>query len=96
MSTVQSQNLTTSYFAQKISSRGKKIRKFNGSTTTSKTLERKVKRRKKVKRRRKVRRKAKEEKVKQRRKEGKRRIGQNTRRKPDACDVIGMHYFSLC
>ena len=45
MSTVQSQNLTTSYFAQKVSSRRKKMSKFNGSMIISKISARKVKRR---------------------------------------------------
>ena len=94
MSTVQSQNQTTSYFAQKISSRGKKIKKFNGSTTISKISERKVKRRREVKRNAKGQNVEKGRKSQKRKR--KRRASQNTRRNlSGAGNVIGMHYFSL-
>ena len=56
MSTVQSQNQATSFFAPKKSSRGKKTRKFNGSMIISKIFGAKVKIRKlkkKVRKRRK-------------------------------------------
>ena len=93
MSIVQSQNQATSYFVQKVSSRRKKMWKFNGSMTISTILGRKVKRRGKVKR------KAKKEKVRKRRKEGKRkRRSQNTGRNPNAFDVIGIpcFFFNFC
>ena len=47
-STVQSQNLAVSYFAQKTSSRRKRTSRFNGSMIISKTSGKKVKRRRKT------------------------------------------------